>query len=699
MNPQSGLVNKNDQNKVGGRFIHNYSSFPDSLSRSRVYTARFGEYTPCFTFDGVEKDQISVNSLDKIDSMSLNSPFKGTIRKIKESFCVPKMAILPMNWDKIYVQPTTGDDVPDDANCVLLDFPNSIQSSFNRMVLSVLGNVNITDMDTLCRYMTAVMRMLTFGEFFYSEGSLLKYCGYSGNAQIEFRSVDPSFDGWYDAVIKQLFTPFIGITVQFGYGDTQYVKQYFGLSGSRPDTFDYDKVNSFRDFLADFRDDPSASIISYTASTDPFDPLAFYNTFKVGHITRSFTFHLPASNPDDDLKDLQPTTLNLSRVLAYQLVCAHFYSNSGVDFLYTADLYRQYVYNLFLAAGYGDDYRTFTYNGMQLKFDYLSGNRLITAITDIPMYYSGLSGRIDSGSPLHLFCVLAAIFGFRRSLRYGDYFVGSRTRPLAPFNSDVSVDNNSVSVIDITKRIQGQRFANAVMRTRSKIENYVKGLFGSAPAPDYHNPFFLAREVETIFGDEVQNTAENQFSRPNSRTSLMASNAGRYTFTFNNDDNHPCIYLQLISFDVRRHYSRSVDRQLLQVNRYDMFNPDFQYIGDQPVYGIELGFSGNGNSDLNGIPVVFGYQGRDMEYKQSFDIALGGAIRQLPGWFFTDRGITKITRPVIDSDFIRSYPSELDSFYLSLTGYSLATYFHFVINTINNIDAKRAMAVDPQILA
>lgn len=694
MNPQSGLVNKNDQNKVGGRFIHNYSSFPDSLSRSRVYTARFGEYTPCFTFDGVEKDQISVNSLDKIDSMSLNSPFKGTIRKIKESFCVPKMAILPMNWDKIYVQPTTGDDVPDNANCVILDFPSKISSNF-------MGNLEwlkiwtAEDMDSLCRYMTAVMRVLTYGEWFYSEGSLLKYCGYSGNAQIEFRSVDPSYDSWYDAVIRQLFTPFIGITVQFGKGDSQYVKQYFGLSGSRPDTFDYDKVNSFRDFLADFRDDPSASIISYVASTDPFDPAAFITSFKSGHINREFVFHAPATNPDDDLKDLQPTTLNLSRVLAYQLVCAHFYSNSGVDFLYTAELYRQYIHSLFVNST-SDNHGYFNFNGVRCEHDYLSGYYLNSLIN---FDYENLKKRLSEQRALYSLCALAAIFGFRRSLRYGDYFVGSRTRPLAPFNSDVSVDNNSVSVIDITKRIQGQRFANAVMRTRSKIENYVKGLFGSAPAPDYHNPFFLAREVETIFGDEVQNTAENQFSRPNSRTSLMASNAGRYTFTFNNDDNHPCIYLQLISFDVRRHYSRSVDRQLLQVNRYDMFNPDFQYIGDQPVYGIELGFSGNGNSDLNGIPVVFGYQGRDMEYKQSFDIALGGAIRQLPGWFFTDRGITKITRPVIDSDFIRSYPSELDSFYLSLTGYSLATYFHFVINTINNIDAKRAMAVDPQILA
>lgn len=708
MNP-SGLVQKNLQNQTDGHFIHNYSSFKDSLSRSRVYTARFGEYTPSFAVDGVEKDELSVNSIDRIDSFSLNAPFKGSIRKIKESFAIPKMALLPLNWDRIYVQPANGDDVPKDANCVLLDFPAKFSSFWNNLLTVCKSSAAVNSEATCAKFMTAVMRMLVCGEYIYSEGSLLSYCGYHGNAQIEFSRVDCSYDAFFDIILSPLFNHIVKFKVNFGVSGTSsaYSKSYFGLSGSRPTDIRYQNLNSFRDFLSDFRDDPSASIVSLTFDASTPDYAGLQSAVKTALNGESFVFHLPTtSDLDDDLKDMLPTTLNLSRPLSYQMTCAHFYSNSGVDFLYSAELYRQYMNSCYTLVNTTPGYY-FTWNGMRCPYDALSGFHLQRQLyTDGAavrlLSYAHLSATLNETSyapDLYRFVSFAAIFGFRRSLRFVDYFVGSRTRPLAPFNSDVSVNNNAVSVIEVTKRIQGQRFANAVMRTRSKIENYVKSLFGDAPAPDYHNPFFLAREEETIFGDEVQNTASEQISRANSRTGLMSSNSGRYTFTFHNDDNHPCIYIQIISFDTRRHYSRSVDRHMLQVDRYDMFNPDFQYIGDQPVYGIELGFTASENDGAI-IPAVFGYQGRDMEYKQNFDIALGGAIRYLPGWFMTDSHLAKLdTAPKIDPDFIRSYPSELDPFYLSLTGYSLARYFHFIIATTNHVSAKRAMAVDPQILA
>ena len=125
-----------------------------------------------------------------------------------------------------------------------------------------------------------------------------------------------------------------------------------------------------------------------------------------------------------------------------------------------------------------------------------------------------------------------------------------------------------------------------------------------------------------------------------------------------------------------------------------MFNPDFQYIGDQPVYGVELGYP-YGSS----IPEVFAYQSRDMEYKQRFDVASGGFIENLPGWIFDDNDRLALDRGRLDPDFIRSRNTEFDKFFLSLTGYSLGSYFHFICITDNNVNAKRAMAVDPQILA
>lgn len=88
-NPQ-GIVQTDSMNKTQGKHIHSRSRFEDSLSYRNSFTARFGEYTPSFVMDGVPSDEISVNSHDLVDSLSLKAPFKGSIRKIKESFCVPK---------------------------------------------------------------------------------------------------------------------------------------------------------------------------------------------------------------------------------------------------------------------------------------------------------------------------------------------------------------------------------------------------------------------------------------------------------------------------------------------------------------------------------------------------------------------------------------------------------------------------------
>lgn len=492
---EGGLVNKNPQNNSNGHFIHNYSHFPDSLSRSRVYTARFGEYTPSFVFDGVEKDEISVNSVDRVDSYSLNSPFKGTIRKIKETFCVPKMALLPINWDRIYVQPSNGDDVPKDANCVLLDFPSAFTAYWQRLHTLCKNSAAVTNEATFCSFLTACMRMLVYGEYYFSEGSLLAYCGYHGNAQIEFNQNDPSYDHFFDDSMRYLFGNILYINVSFGsYGTSSYrVKKYIGLSGARPSDFDFDRVSSFRDFITDFREDPSARIISITAPGAP-DYATIQTTYKNAGLGRTFRFILPSSSGlDDDLKDMLPTSLNLSRPLSYQMLCHHFYSNSGVDFIYTAELFRQYIYNLCLKCNNEGRTSYFVQNGINVQFDILSGHVLKYNMffKSAPTYADLTADIADTEGFLYQLILASSIFTFRRSLRFMDYFVGSRTRPLAPFNSDVSVNNNSVSVIDITKRIQGQRFANSVMRVRSKIENYVKGLFGEAPAPDYHNPFSL----------------------------------------------------------------------------------------------------------------------------------------------------------------------------------------------------------------
>lgn len=726
MPASQGLVDKNSANNTHGKHIHNYSTFSDSLSYPLYNTHRYGEYVPTFVMDGVPSDEITLNSSDKIDSLSLKAPFQGSIRKIKESFMVPNMAILPFQWDRIYAQNSNGDDVPQDANCVLLDFP----SSFKTLWTGCLGKVNsltITTNSEAATFLTGLMRLLVLGEYVYSTGSLLNVLGYKANTQLSVYQYDSqsarlyttNYDNWFDLVIALVFDDLSSFEVVEPVGGSTVTHRFNGGDGASLNST-FDGYEDFRSMIELFRENPlcyfnssigfGSSTLSAWATSVTAEFTASYGLLN----SNSFVFHLPVSNSDvqpsgshSDITALNPTTLNLTRLLSYQLVCAHFYTNSSIDFIYSADLYRQYIkYFLDERCRQGSfslnsysSFVSFSWNGQKLQYDYLSGHLLkpLLALNSGDSFQTNFISNftLSSSYTIDLFAIWSAVFGFRKSLRYGDYFTSSRPRPLAPINTDVSVQSNSVSVIDITRNIQAQRFANAVMRSRSKIEEYVKSLFGKAPQPDYHNPFFLTRTEEIIFGDQVQNTTLNVNPQyPQSRTANFAGNLGRYTFTFHNDDMHPCTYLQIVSYDSPRCYTRSVDRSFLHIDRFDMFNPDFQFIGDQAVYGIELGYY-----SPTGIQDIFAYQSRDMEYKQRFPVASGGyACGALPGWAFTDDRLASYRMTNISPDFIRSRNTDIDNLYLSLTGYSLGTYFHFTCKTNNNVNAKRAMAVDPQIL-
>lgn len=733
MPAQSGVVRSDSMNRTNPKHVHNYSTFKDSLSYKLANTLRFGDLTPSFIMEGEPKDEISLNSKDMLDSLSLKAPFKGSIRKIKDSFAVPLMAILPNNWDRIYTQPANGDDVPITANCVLGLFPARFaefwKSTFTLVVNNIPGS-SATDSD-VATWLTALMRSLVLGEYIYSHGSLLNVCGYKGSAQFIHQncSISGGYDEFFDRVVTKVFSNFLDFKVVVPTTHSTSRTHIFAGLGSNPPRYSLDRIGSFRHLLETFRENPlcyfDGSVsgnIEYNVDLAGFLADAATYSSDPLFVLNNLNFVLPSVNFDPSYPDFDDAmsfnNLNLSRLLAYQICCFHYYTNSAIDAVYSAELYRQYVKSLYDLIfpntnpadpnGFWVNTPTFIWNGIRCPYDVFAGASLANILylngsVLMSFSYSSFAGAFDGVNNYQVarLAVFSAIFAFRKSLRFGDYFVGSRPRPIAPINTDVAVNNNMVSVIDITKKQWAQKFGNAVMRSRQKIEEYVKGLFGEAPAPDYHNPFFLASESELIFGDEVQNTADAQQIDANSRTANFASNMNQYTFTFHNDDNHPCIYLQIVSFDVKRYYTRSVERQFFVSDRYDMFNPDFQYIGDQPVYGVELGYPGiNGYiGAVVGFPNVFGYQSRDMEYKQRFDQACGGFVaNQLPGWILQDFDRSAVFSGHLDSDFIRSYNTELDQFYISLTGYSLGTYFHFVCITNNFVNAKRAMAVDPQIL-
>lgn len=221
--------------------------------------------------------------------------------------------------------------------------------------------------------------------------------------------------------------------------------------------------------------------------------------------------------------------------------------------------------------------------------------------------------------------------------------------------------------------------------------DYVRKVLKGVPAPDVTIPRFLASSTSKISGFEVENTAESL----GDIVTLLRSSDSNYIYEV--EVGEPCIILGLTTFEIPRVYSKASDKFFFHVDRFDMFNPFIENIGDQSIERYERSLSyGTG---------PFSYTGRYMEFKQRVPYACGGFVDFLKGWLFitdNDAGSDYISDlsffPNIDSSFIRSVNTEMDRFYTILTGYSLSSYFHFIVKYDNVCHATRQMQYNPQLM-
>lgn len=691
LNP-NGSVGGNAQNIPEAHVPRTRSRFP--LKRHMFNTHRFGEYIPHFAVDLNKDEDFPINSSGSLRTYTLKSPLMQNLDRRKDYFLVPMEAILPNNWEKFFDNPVRGDDVLDDVGPTVENFWAKVYS-FHNALDSALGTL-LSDTSTPDAVaVQAAFRYLILMEYFYSNGNLLSSLVCHGGPYCDCLSDNNdviTFDDYFDSFCNALLSAAQNnlFTLQVD-GYTYYVDV-------NPNSTRYNSI-SLHHALQLMRDNPTFVISN---------PSTFLTRSVVDTWFGDWTWSVKNAN----------VHCNLSRLWAYQLSIAHYMTNDHIDFVYSAELYRQLI-GYYCIGFDGTTYQTpasyFTRNGNRYMYDYLSAHMCSLCFTKST---SNASSLLTATSGIIAFCCLgywSALLGYRRSLRYLDYFTGSRAQPLAVYSAgtglnggistDVGVVSNQVSVIDITKSIQAQRFLNSVNRVRHNFEGYLKGIFGGeVPAPDYHNPFKLAYSVDTIFGQETENTGSAQLAPDGSTdkalkiavtTNLRGS--GKYAFEIHTD--RPCIAIGITSYEIARVYQKGMDRSFLHLNRFDWFNPFMQYIGDQPVYLQELGISPLPNS-LNSLNSVFAYTIRHEEYKQWWNTCAGGFCvpsTDLDNWIFVandQRG----NQTNINPDWIRALSAEFDRFYLSLSGYSLGTYFHFIVDDYNTCKASRPMAFAPQIL-
>lgn len=625
------------------------------LSFQNLLTCRYGEITPFFYMSGLGRDRLELRSSHELRTYTLGAPLMSGLRMRKSTFSVSKKAMMPNTFNYLFVNPVKGDDVPDDAYCFL-------------DMVSLIKKLCIAAADNYSAYSNCLGKQDTFNETAFnkaikcfvllqniaSSGSVLDNLGISLSPVFE-RITTFNIDSISDSFVNHLSTKLEenNLTISINY------TLFDPSSGETSDSVfsaDSDKSLIF-ELLQLVAQHPDCTIhVSDTAANvDLLKPVS--DMFMFGAHTTL----------DSKLE------INLFKIISYQMICSQFYSNDHVDNIYNSDLWLSNMTSLCYSS-VSTGIQTFSYNGINVVYDTFSNHYLNLVTASLDNYTND-----KFNYPLYFFFNL---FSFRRSLRYGDYFLSSRPMPLAVGDVTVPVVGQGVNIIDINKNLHIQRFLNAVNRVGSDVVNYAKGIFGYVPKEDDSRPRFISSEVVYVGSDEIDNTAENQ-GQVNVNMIAQQSN-----YMFDVELTDECIVLGLLSFECTGAYSSSIERDNFHKTRFDSFIPELQHIGDQPVYRTER----------TGVPsqLPFGYQVRYAEYKFKYNQQHGGFCSvSLKNWAFP---VNVDSSPILDEDSIRSTPMEFDRYYKSLTYGSLSNRFHFQISFANNVRANRAMDYQPNLL-
>lgn len=624
-------------------------------------TLPFGRIMPYFYMHCVPGDKIPLHSKHTVRSFPMSSPFLNSIKLNKDNFMVPMQAILPNSWELIYKQPQQGDDVPDDANCTLNLMPGD-QNLFATILVNFVNAYNTVYGSTQNEVPTTTAEMvrnffvtLFTCELFFSSSSLFNSLGYH-ITPFFYNDDDPtnriSFDSYFDIICNS-------ITIRFSLHD----RKFTNAKGSTEFTF-----ISTPELISILRENLDDVVF------EPFFSASFFHSYTKSNIPE------PWSGLD--------RVINLGPLYAYQLCCAHYYVNPQVDFIYNAQLYRDNVINLVKAyasaASFVQNIDTFSYNGISIPYDFLSSHYLDPVIAEF------CENPYTSSKGLAFYNLCYYLFGVRESLKFGDYFTDCRTRPYALGTFDAPVVGQGVSAIDMTKSIVMQRFANSVIKLRGDFSDYLKGIFGTLPSPDYHFPKYISHSEFDVKSFEVANTSD--------KTGQLVTNleSSEDNFAFEVDVDMPCIIISCCYMSVPRSYMQTKDRFYFHKDRFDMFNPMLQYLGDQPVYQRE-------RTDMAKNSDIFGYQSRNGEYKQRYNVLSGAFMDILTSWVFcTDNVYGAQPDPslalVQSPEFIRSHEYEFDRYFAAVAGPSLGHRFHFILVFNNDCQSLRPMEISPGIL-
>lgn len=672
----------NDANKAPQHHNHYDLSYPFASSE------RFGEVNPFVFCYGVPDDKnLTFRIKQSLRTMSLKSPLLQNLKKSLDFYAVPTRAILPHNYDKLLSNPVIGEDVTADYVNSLISLKDGEFTGLFDIVGAALDYGGVVNNESWLvdehdqKYFVAedwdkFIHLLAVLETIFADDSLFAAfrmpigdrCGVEVKKKVD-EALKQAWLFYHTFLYNLNSTP-----VTFTFLDSNknvYLTKTYNLKNLS------ERMRLYFDFL-------ECPLVDWNfVLADPA-----YNSAYA-----SFTSAYDVDDVDlldrDSPHSLYPylmDTIDVSKsidirpILAYQLVCAEYFTNDKIDFVYSADMFRDLYEGWFIHSSNVD---SFVLNGNFYPYDGFSAYSLGYLFGDIVSDFA----KEFTHHNWYTYSLFLNLFTRKRSLRFVDYFTGARSHPLAVGDVNIGVSSNEVSAIDVSKGLQTARYLLAVNRVGPKAKEYLKGIFGSNQRTRNDVPVKIGHISEVIYGVETQNTGVAQMEQDQSITTNLVSNSK--DFAFQMDLSESTILIGVSTYELERFYLQGWSKFANKVDRFDHFNPYFQYTGDQPILQTEMSA---GLGDAN----IFGYQTKDMEYKLQTGYAIGAFRKELRGWIFAQQDIDD--EVTISPDFIRANQTELDRYYLQMTALMASQRYHFICFYDNKIEASRNMVFDPQIL-
>lgn len=641
-------------------------------------TEEYGSYNPFYIEEVTGGDYAPVNPRCEVRSESFNTPLMTPIKKAYDLFYVPFFAILPRTWEYIYTNPTQGDDVPDDAFCYIPNFKQTLSDLLNNWIYSISRN---SASNTLQDTLKVFTQFIFFFEMFCSTGSLLFRMKYKLSPTIVIN--DGTYAGHHtaDAYIDHALSFLANnVAVTLNYGTSTSRTFYFNENTVANGAYSGLSKVTKGELISILRQSysmPNTSVFTSLSKTDEsiFDGI-------VDLLGASFDFGSTGTSEDDAYN------YNFAPQIAYNLAVAQYYNNPSVDYIYSAELYSQAIFGLMIDNNVIQlQDLTFTRNGHTVYYDIFSGHFIQKLFAYATTYFS--TNSTLNATYKSLVSIFTNIWSIQNTLKYGDYFVGAKPRALAIGDTKIAVNNGAVEAVDVARQLLMTKYLHACNKLSQDFEEQYETMTGQQVPPDFHYPHFIQHSEQNISGYEVSNTTSEDLGNQVTR---MNSTGDGVSATISID--LPGYVLGISSFYMPRTYCRTKDRMYFRSNRFDFFQQMLQNLGDQEVFQMERDEYAVG---------TFGYQGRNEEYKQTYNHAAGAFCDILRSWAYIaddaeslgyklDRGLT------ISPEYIRCNPAEFDRFLPVTPYYSLGHKFHFICRYDINQTFNRQMIPSPTIL-